>query len=295
MNMGKSIFEYENYREFLKDSYVRLKAKDPKYSFRFFSKLAGFSSSSVLKMIIDGRRNMGPQTIDKFTKALKLNTQEASFFRVLVLFNQAKTSEEKQSYAEALMHFQNYKKTHPLAESQYNFYACWYMPVVWELAGIRGFKNDPEWIAKRIIPNITPGQAKKAIADLTQIGLLTVAENGTLIKSQASLRTGDEVTSSAIAQWHREMIKRGAESIERTSREKRDISSITCSMSLATAKKMKEKVQRFRKELLDLAAEDPSPDMVYQLNFQLFPQAEVIAEAEDALEAKAENKEKEAA
>ncbi len=275
MKTSKSVFEYDNYREFLKDSYKSLKEQDKKYSFRFFSKLAGFKSSSVLKMIMDGQRNMGSRCIDQFAQALKLNPEETSFFRILVQFNQAKTVDEKQSYAQALMHFNDFKKTHPLTESQYNFYALWYMPVIWELAGIPGFQDDPEWIAKQILPNISTSQAKKALAELVQLGLLVSSKKGNLVKTQAILRTTDEVASSAIAQWHREMLKRAAESIDLISREKRDISSITCSMSLPTAKKIKEKIQKFRKELMEIASQDPSPKMVYQLNFQFFPQAEI--------------------
>jgi len=275
MKMIRNVFDYDNYRAFLKDSYHSLKEQDPKYSFRFFSKLAGFKSSSVLKMIMDGKRNLGSRSIDQFSHALKLTSQEASFFRILVLFNQAKTNDEKQSYAQALMHFNEFKKAHPLSEAQYNFYAFWYMPVIWELAGISSFQNDPEWIAKTILPNITTSQAKKALAELVQLGLLVPSKKGSLVKAVASVRTTDEVASSAIAQWHREMIRMGAESIDLFPRDKRDISSITCAMSLSTAQKMKEKIQKFRKEMMDLASQDPSPHMVYQLNFQFFPQAEV--------------------
>ncbi len=58
MSTKISVFEYDNYREFLRDSYEYLKAANPKYSYRYFSKSAGFKSSSVMKMIMDGKRNM---------------------------------------------------------------------------------------------------------------------------------------------------------------------------------------------------------------------------------------------
>lgn len=275
MSPKKSVFEYDNYRLFLKETYEFLKAQDKKYSFRYFSMQAGFKSSSVLKMIMDGKRNMGSSTIEQFAKALKLNVNETDFFRVLVLFNQAKTSEEKQTYARAMMHFAGFKKNHPLTEAQYNFYSHWYTPVIFELVGVSGFKNDPEWIAKKIKPNITVTEVRKAISDLEQLGLIERTKNGQFKKTKVNLRSADQVVSSAIAQWHREMIRRGSESIDLFPREQRDISSITCSMSVATAKKIKEKVQKFRKDLLDIAAQDPSPTAVYQLNFQFFPQTQI--------------------
>jgi uncharacterized protein (TIGR02147 family) len=49
----KSIFEYDNYRAFLKDSYEAAKARDPKFSFRFFARLAGFKSSATLKRVME--------------------------------------------------------------------------------------------------------------------------------------------------------------------------------------------------------------------------------------------------
>lgn len=278
MNVKKSVFEYHNYREFLKDSYNSLKAQDRKYSFRFFSKLAGFKSSSTLKMIMDGKRNMGPRCIDQFGQALKLKQEESSYFRMLVLFNQAKTASEKQNYAQALMHFNDFKKNNPLTESQYNLYAFWYIPVICEMAGLPGFKNDPEWIAKKLKPNITTSEARKALAQLVQLQLLVPTKNGKLVKAKMNLRTTDEVASTAIAQWHRDMMKLAADSIDLIPRDQRDISSITCSMSLNTAKKIKEKIQKFRKEIMEFAAQDESPNMVYQLNFQLFPQAEIDEE-----------------
>jgi uncharacterized protein (TIGR02147 family) len=94
-----------------------------------------------------------------------------------------------------------------------------------------------------------------------------------LVKTQLNLLTENEVVSSAIAQWHRDMIKRGADSIDSVPREQREISSVTCSMSLATAKKIKEKVQKFRQEILDIASQDRFPEVVYQVNFQMFPQS----------------------
>jgi uncharacterized protein (TIGR02147 family) len=171
------------------------------------------------------------------------------------------------------MHYRNFKRNHPLTEAQYNFYSCWYTAVIWELAGVPGFQSNPEWIAKKIRPNITPSEARKALADLVQLGLLERSKNGRLVKTQLNLLTENEVVSSAIAQWHRDMIKRGADSIDSVPREQREISSVTCSMSLATAKKIKEKVQKFRQEILDIASQDRFPEVVYQVNFQMFPQS----------------------
>ncbi len=91
----KSIFQYLNYRIFLKDYYTELKAEKKHFSYRYFSRRANINSPNFLKVVIEGKRNLSSKTIDKFAKAIGFNKSEAVFFRHLVLFNQAKTSSER--------------------------------------------------------------------------------------------------------------------------------------------------------------------------------------------------------
>ena len=43
------------------------------YSYRAFSKAAGFSSPNVLKLVIEGKRNIGPEAVENFITALGLS------------------------------------------------------------------------------------------------------------------------------------------------------------------------------------------------------------------------------
>ena len=67
------IFAYTNYRSFLKDLYDHKKKTTSYFSYRYFSKKAGFSSHNVLKLIINGERNIAYDSIPKFSKALELS------------------------------------------------------------------------------------------------------------------------------------------------------------------------------------------------------------------------------
>src|SRR3954468_12495896 len=123
MEKAKPIFDYGDYRTYLRESYALLKARDPKFSFRFFSRLAGFKSSSVLKDVMDGKRNIGRHNIPKFAKALKLEKHEAYFFEHLALLNQAKTLKDRQYHAGKLLESQQLKELHPLASAQFNYFS----------------------------------------------------------------------------------------------------------------------------------------------------------------------------
>ncbi|MGZ3796823.1 MAG: TIGR02147 family protein, partial [Pseudobdellovibrionaceae bacterium] len=242
--LEKSIYEYDNYRQFLRDVYEYSRQEDAKFSFRYFAKLAGFQSPNYLKLVMDGRRNLALQGIEKCSIALKLNEEEKFFFRNLVLLNQATSIDEKQSYAAELLSCKGYKKLHPLQEHQFIYLTKWYMVPIREMVNWREFNEDPKWIAKHLCPPISPQEAKEALETLFAIHLLKRDERGNIIQAEAHLSTGDEVTRAYAAQFHREMMIKAAESIDLVSREKREISGLTLGINEKNVKLVKELVQK---------------------------------------------------
>ena len=265
-----NIFEYDNYRTFLKNLYEALKESQASFSFRYFSKKAGFRSPNFLKLVMEGKRNVSPSSIEKFSQALDLNKEETIFFRNLVLLNQASTVEERKFYAEQLIRSRFYRKINPLKQAQYDYYSNWYFIPIRELVGTPGFREDPDWVAHQLIPPITAPEAKKALEELEQLELIR-RENGKLIQTNTFVSTGDEVASASVAQFHKEMMQKGAESIDRFPAPEREISSITVGVSDKAAQQMKDLIQRFRRELLTVASQSDKTQGVYQVNFQLFP------------------------
>ncbi|MGZ3771293.1 MAG: TIGR02147 family protein [Bdellovibrio sp.] len=271
MEKRKRIFEYDNYREYLKDSYLFLKNENKNYSFRYFSRIAGFKSPNILKRVMDGNRNLSPNSIPKFIHALKLNKEEALFFKNLVMLNQAKTNESKQIFAQEIMRSRSFREMYPLSESQYNYFAQWYYIPIREYVGLPNFKENYEEIGASIVPSVSIQDVKQAVDELLKIGLLERNPEGQLRQSNAVMTTPPEVTSTAVTKYHKESIKKASDSIENIPRELRDISAVAFPVSKQSVAKLKELLQNFRKEVVALAAQDSTPDSIYQINFQLFP------------------------
>src|ERR1051325_9127648 len=108
------IFEYDNYRKSLENTYLQSKTADPKFSLRYFATRAGYKSPSILLEIIKGKRNLSPDGIERFAQSLKLNQEEIHFFRHLVLLNQAETAEERLVHTREITKSRAYRKLHPL-------------------------------------------------------------------------------------------------------------------------------------------------------------------------------------
>jgi uncharacterized protein (TIGR02147 family) len=265
------IYEYDNFRNYLKEVYGRAKARGRKYSLRYFSRLLGFSSPSFFKLVMDGKRNLSDGSIDRFVEVLKLNSQEARYFRSLVALNQAKTSDERVHYSREILRSKSYRQTHPLSEAQLEYFTHWYYIVIRELVNLPAFKEDPKWIADNTLPPVSVKQAEDALAALQRLGLIGRDAQGRLVQAKAVVSTGDEVISACLAEYHKQFMIRARESIDLIRREMRDISSVTFPANEKTAKSIKAKIQKFRNELAQEAAGDPRSSVVYQLNMQLFP------------------------
>jgi uncharacterized protein (TIGR02147 family) len=81
----KSIYDYIDYRQYLHDYYLYHKTKDSEFSYRFLAKMIGFSSPNFVKLVIDGQRNIGKESLPKIIDALGLKKKEAEYFSYLVL------------------------------------------------------------------------------------------------------------------------------------------------------------------------------------------------------------------
>jgi uncharacterized protein (TIGR02147 family) len=279
--LKKSIYLYGNFREFLNDFYLGAKEENPKFGFKIFAQMAGFKSPSFLKLVMQGKRNLATPSIESISLALKLNREEAFFFRNLVLMNQAHGTEEKQSFAAQLIRSREYKKLHPLSQAQYSFLSQWYLAAIHELVSLPHFKEDPDWIGNHLSPKITAKQAETAVEELLKLGLLIRNESGKLERSETNITTPDEVVSSYAVHFHKEMLKKAAESIDNIPRDRREITTVTFSMSERKIAEIKEIIHRCRKEILECTTTDPESDAVFQLNFQLFPLGDSRSEGED--------------
>ena len=267
-----SIFEYSDYRAYLSDYYASKKLANPNYSHRVFAGQAGLSSPSHLLMIIKGNRNLSMKTIEKFAEGLKLSLKEKKYFELLVLFNQTDDLQLKAKYfSEIMMLKLNTKKLHSLEKEKFDFLSKWYMVAIYVLTDLKSFKNEPDWIAKRLGSKITSAQAKEAIETLLKIGMLEKSADGKLKQAAGAVSVADNTKSVAVYNYHQAMIRLASEALRALSPEEREMNGVTISIPKDKLPLLKEKIRAFRKEINQMASSFENPDEVFQLNVQLFP------------------------
>ncbi len=264
------IFTYLDYRTFLNNAFTELKRTRRGFSHRAFARMAGFSSSNFILLVMQGKRNLSGEAIQKVTKALKLKKAETEFFENLVRFNQATSDAERNFYYSRIASNRRYAQAKPLEKGQFDYYSTWYIPAIREMVLLDNFEEDPAWIAATLQPPITPREAESALKLLIDLGLLIRDKSGRLIQQDRHIASGDEVSSLAMTNFQREMIERAAASIDATPADLREIGSVTFAVSKEKLGEAKRMIREFRSRLAGFLAEESKADAVYQFNIQLF-------------------------
>lgn len=272
-NNGSSIklFEYGDYRQYLKDWFRAAKAERRSYSFRSFSKKAGFRTSNFLLLVMQGKRNLTEDSLKKVVVGLDLNRQEQEFFRNLIFFNQAKTHPDKNLYYQRLLQSRKFSQLKAIEKRQYEYYSTWYHPVVRELVASKDYDGSPEWIAQRLSPQITPVQVAKSIELLEGLGFIRKNGNGRWVQTDVVISTGPELNSVIVHNYHKALLDLAKSVMDQPSMKDRDVSALTLGVRRERVAEIRSRIRRFREELLSLASQDTEPEEVVQLNLQFFP------------------------
>jgi len=265
------VFDYLDYRAFLRDFYAQEKAKSRGFSFRAFARRAGLSAPNHLKRVMEGDRNLALETAPKFALACRLKADAAKYFEELVQLDQAKTVAERRAAHSALTGFRGYREAHQLDMAHAAYHAHWYIPAIRELAGRKDFQADPAWLAARLWPSISEGEARRALHTLHELGLLVKDADGRTVQADPLVTTGPELPAVHIANYHLTMLERAGASIDLVPSAERDISSVTLLLADDGVRRIKARLQSFRKELLQMALAEQNGTQVVQVGFQLFP------------------------
>jgi uncharacterized protein (TIGR02147 family) len=264
-----SIYEYLNYRQFLKDVYEERKSSNPSFSYRFIGNKIGLDASTFVR-ILQGKRNITRKNISSIAGVFHLKKQEEQYFEILIQFNQSKSTEDKKMYFEKLITFKS-TKFFLLMKDRYELFNEWYYIAIRELLGHYSFKDDFDRLAQMVEPPILTKEAKKAILLLEKLNLIEKDTDGVYKPTDKFITVGEDWQSIAIANFQKSTIGLAQDAIDRFNAEMRDISTLTVNLSMEKLQIVKDKIRSLRKEIMEIENMDQDNDTVFQVNFQIFP------------------------
>lgn len=250
-----------------------MKEINPQFSHRTFSKWMNFRSPNHLLMIIQGKRNISWTSLPVYFKILKFNKKERNYFELLVKCNQ---TEDMALKAELFQEISSHWSVagEKLQEAHLHYLSQWPLIAIREMVTLSNFKENGEWIRKKLGNKITAAQALGGIHKLLTLGLLKRNKNKKLIQSDSYITTGDETHAVAAFLYHQEMIRLAMESLQKKSSSERNITALTFTLKKDDYENLVHLIHDFRKKIIAWLQNRPEQNKdedLYQLNMHLFP------------------------
>lgn len=269
------LFDYLDYRKYLRDYFQEKKQSLPSWSYQQFAEQLGFKARDFAYRVIKGEKNLSPESILKLTRGLELDPVQTQYFDTLVKCNQSKILDEQELYFGLLNTIKTQgRTTHPaqrLRQDQFQFYSKWYHSAIRSLIEMYGFQGDYKTLAASLSPRISARQAEASVALLEKLELIQKTGQGAYQATLKTITTGKDTRSILIPAYHKATIELSAKALEVTPVNQRDMSNLTLGISEKTFHQFTEKLRQFRKELLEQAEQDKDADRVYHLNLHLYP------------------------
>ena len=264
-----NIYEYENYRTYLHDSFAVLKQRDAHFTQRFFAQKAGFGSHSFLPTVIKGKRNLSPKAVELVAGALNLSNRETSYFRELVGYTQARSESEREQRFRQMNTFRRNTRFYQLRRHQYNYFDEWYYPVIRELATIADWHGDFTLLGSLCRPKITAAEARKAVEALVGMKLI-IHENGNYVQSDAVV-VAENFPKHLIRKARAAYMKKAIDASAVCGPDESNFSAATLALSEEQFKKLSDMLETFHRDAVASVSDTEGAEKVYQLNMQLFP------------------------
>lgn len=249
-------------QEALKNELARRASKNFRYSLRAFARDLGVSPS-YLSMVIKKQRVLSPKAAMQLSRKLGLKSSERLQFvqsSLLPASSQKKTRQLPGGRARSAV---------TIEMDRFEALADWYHMAILELTRLKGFRNNPKWIARKL--GVSAQEASAAVERLLRVGLLEIDESsGKLSMGCQWVSVYPKKSSLAVRSYHRQVLALAAASLDRSPIELREFGSMVIAIDPKQIASAKKKIISFRQRLSEQMSKG-NPSELYYLSMQLFP------------------------
>ena len=269
-----TIYAYLDWRAYLAD-WVHWARATGKHSERKFAERAGLRSPSFLKLLLDGKRAPTLKSAKAIAKGLALSLAETKYFETLVLFGRANATAMKALYYNQLLALRDKNGLHDISADQFRYFSGPHLVILRELLAMPKFsKAPPAKLASTL--EISEAAVIDGLETLQRLGLVKFHTSTRRYEVvNLALQTSPEVQSLLIRTFHKQMIERALQSLDAVPLSRREVGALTFSLNATNYAQVVQRIRDFRRALNQEFSGIPDSDLVYQLNFQLFPLVDV--------------------
>lgn len=237
----------------LHQEFAARRERNSAYSLRAFARFLGIQPSG-LSDIFSGKRKVSRKMGAKFCAKLKVPETIALEFL-------------KPKKNTAVNGSQVYTK---LNLDTFGLIYEWHYLAILTLSELDDFNGEASWIATRL--GISKKKAAEALHRLSRLGLLQPCNGPRRLQpTKTAITVGKEIPDTAIQRSHQEHFELASQAISKISVLERDFSFVNIATDQEHLKIAKEKIKRFRRELVAFLESSDTKNRVFRLGIQIFP------------------------
>lgn len=275
------VTEYMDYRRLLENFYLFRREQTKKnlrpYSYSTFAAAANIKSPNYLKMIIEGKRNLSPDMIGRFSKAMNLTKDHSDQFRMLVLFNQSMEPSERNLLLKGLsdLRLRQQVKSGEIDKKTAARLPSWVAWVLYALLDQEGVNFKVESLREVLRGKAKADEIDAALQSLIASGEIAVDEKtGRFVKSLKRMETPEDIPVALIRKLQAQLMLLGLESLYQDSPTEREFGTLTVALTQNEFEELRFKLRQMRKQVhkdISINRMSSPGERVYQMNLQLFP------------------------
>ena len=265
----KSVFEFYDYRKYMREFYEE-RNRVSAFSWREFSRLAGFSSPNYMKVVCDGKSRLSKAGVDRVATAMELVDYERGYFTLLVDYAESLDEGKKKQALARIRELSREYRVKMLDGDSYAYFESWLNPVMRELAPMNpGAK--PLALARMCYPEANATEVRESLDFMVHAGILEKKGEYEYAQAEKIVSGSSEIMPLAIRSMHRQMAKFAGEALDLIPVSKRHITGVTLSVTKAEYARIVMELEHFRQKILNIARGVKAGEQVYRLNLQFFP------------------------
>lgn len=270
------ITDYLDYRIFLHDYYEEQKAISS-FSWRSFSKLAGFSSSAYLKLVCDGKTRLSKVGAVRVAAGLKFSKIQTEYFCTLVHYCDSDNAVEKKADLKKLQDIAKNSKVRIVGSDACKYFESWWNPVLRELVTLMPGATALQ-ISNMLYGGVTRVDVQEALDFLVEAGFLMRVSTNTYEQTDMAISGASEAIPKAIRSMHKHMAILAANMIDSLPKSERNVSGLTIAANKHTYERVVNELNICRKKIASIVTNAEDANRIYRVNLQMFPVTKEITD-----------------
>ena len=265
----KPITEYQDYRKYMSDYYEERK-RCSIFSWREFSRLAGFTSPNYIQLVCEGKSGLSKKGVEGVANAMGLEGADRDYFRAMEQFGDAKSDEKKKLAFHEMQKLAKENHLRVVDSEAFQYFESWVNPVMRELAPIMPGAKPLE-LSRQYYSAVSATDVRHSLDFMVRAAFLKKTGEDSYEQTDKIVTGSSKAIPLAMRSMNRQMSQLAIEAIDHLPPEKRHMTGVTLGMSEPTYRWLIRKLEMLRQQVVAIAAKEKGYDKVYRLNLQLFP------------------------